>query len=120
MQLQHDHKPVYSGSLIDAAFMQLYGKTRDIKFENAIGFNSAKALFKYTVIAFFTVMLLTAFIPSLKAASGRVFRFNREFIAPAKFSFEVYPGNARLTKGENLKISFKVIGPIPKDVNHFC
>jgi hypothetical protein len=42
--------------------------------------------------------------------------FNHEFIAPAKFYFEVFPGNAEVTKGENVDFVIRVKGEVPKKV----
>lgn len=56
------------------------------------------------------------FIPDLRAASNRLLNFNQEFIPPAKFYFEVLPGNTEITKGEGVDILIKVKGESPKKV----
>ena len=56
------------------------------------------------------------FVPGIRAASYRLINFNKEFIPPSKFIFEILPGNSRVTKGNNLFISVKIQGSIPNEV----
>jgi hypothetical protein len=107
---------IYSGSLSDAAFQQVYNKTRTLKFESIVSFQKTKELLLYAAgIIVFTVLLFLA-VPGLSEASGRVLNFNTDFIPPAKFSFEVQPGNIQVTKGDNVYISVKVKGERPAEV----
>jgi hypothetical protein len=75
-----------------------------------------KLLFYFAGLIVFAFILL-AFVPGLNAASNRLMKFGQEFIPPQKFYFEVKPGNAKITKGEDVRISFKVIGPVPKETD---
>jgi hypothetical protein len=52
----------------------------------------------------------------MQAASYRLINFNQEFLPPPKFIFEVSPGNAEITKGEDVLISAKVVGTQPKEL----
>ena len=108
---------IYSGTLSDAAFQQVYDKTRSLQFESIISFKKAKELLLYAIgITVFSVLLVLA-VPGLSSASGRILKFNTEFLPPAKFSFEVEPGNVQVTKGDNVFISVRVKGEKPKEIN---
>jgi hypothetical protein len=109
-----NQKSLYSPALINAAFQHVYDKTKTIKFESVISFSRTKQLLLYfSGVIIFAFILLT-FVPGLNAASNRLANFNKEFIPPQKFYFEVQPGNSKITKGDDVKIFFKVIGPVPK------
>ena len=107
---------IYSGSLSDAAFRQVYDKTKTLKFESIVSFQKAKELLLYAAGIIILSGLLFLIVPGFAEASGRVFNFNSEFIPPAKFAFEVTPGNIQVTKGDNVLISVKVIGERPAEV----
>jgi Domain of unknown function (DUF4175) len=107
----------YSVSLIDAAFLNVYEKAKSIRFESIVSFAKAKELFKYFLITLIISSALFLFINPLNAAAFRLLNFNQEFITPAKFTFEIHPGNIQLTKGNDISISIKVNGPVPKDLS---
>jgi hypothetical protein len=107
---------LYSTSLLDAAFKNVYERAKPIKFESIVDLSKVKKLSVYffSVLAF--CVLLFALVPSLQAASYRLVNFNQEFIPPAKFYFEVYPGNDEITKGENVDFVVVIKGEVPKKV----
>jgi len=118
-----DNKKFYSSNLVDAAFNQVYNKTKDIKFEMIVNFKKAKELLLYSSGVTLFCGILFVFIPDMQAASNRLINFNQEFIPPAKFIFEIKPGNAQITKGENIFITVRTLptgrqvnGSIPKEV----
>ncbi len=100
----------YSVSLIDAAFKNVYDKSKSFRFESIINFNKAKSLLLYLVGISIVVSGLVLFAPGISSASNRLVNFNKEFIAPPKFTFQVTPGNSQITKGEDLLIKVKIIG----------
>jgi len=106
----------YSGALINAAFQNVFTKAKDLNFESIISFQKVKKIFFYFVGVIVFAVILFLFIPSLNAASFRLLNFNREFIPPPKFDFKVYPGNAKVTKGENVSITVEVTGKVPPKV----
>lgn len=111
-----EQKRIFSMTLVEAAFKEVYGKTKTIQFEKIVSFQKAKELLLYTLIVVFVFAGLIIFVPGLQAASNRIVNFTEEFIPPAKFSFEVLPGNSELTKGEDIKIAVKINGIMPKEV----
>ena len=107
---------IYSGSLSDAAFRQVYNKTHELKFESIVSFRKTKELLYYLGGALLTAAILFMAVPGLASASGRILDFNTEYVPPAKFTFEVSPGNVEVTKGDDVLITVKVNGEKPKDV----
>ncbi len=106
----------YSKNLVDAAFYNVYNRTKDLKFETIVKFNKAKKLFLYLISTLVFCSLLIVLIPGLHAAAFRIENYNEEFITPPKFSFTVEPGNSKVTKGDNITINVKVEGSIPNEV----
>ncbi len=109
-------KKNYSALLIEAAFLNIYNKTKSIEFESIVSFKKAKELFRHLSVVIIVCSMLFILITPLQAAAFRLIHFNREFIVPAKYTFEIHPGNTRVTKGEDVSISVKVDGPTPKNV----
>jgi hypothetical protein len=107
---------LYSQNLLDAAFKNIYVRAKPIRFESIVDFSKVKNLSYYLLSLFGFITLLFVFVPGLQAASNRIINFNQEFIPPAKFYFEVYPGNKEITKGENVEFLIRVKGEIPKKV----
>ncbi len=118
MQLVSVQKPEaqYSKGLIEAAFINAYNKIKYSDFASVISFKKAKELFLYFagLVVFCSVLL--AFVPGLNAATYRLIHYNREFIPPPKFIFEVEPGNSKVTKGDNIKITIGVTGQVPRRI----
>ncbi len=107
----------YSPSLIEAAFKNVFYRTENIKFESLVSFTNAKKVFIYLIGIIFISAVLFLSIPSLNLASFRLLHFNREFISPPKFIFEISPGDAKVTKGENISIYVKIVGIAPKNIS---
>jgi len=107
---------LYSSNLISAAFIRIYEKVKAINFDSAINFDKAKRLLLYVGGSTVFMVLLYLSIPGLKAASYRLVNFNKEFISPPRFTFEVSPGNSQATKGQDVAIKIRVNGEKPKDV----
>jgi hypothetical protein len=110
-------KHLYSSNLIGAAFTRVYEKVKSVNFDSVIRFDKAKRLLLYVVGSSVFMILLYFTIPGLQAASYRLVNFNKEFITPAKFSFDVSPGNSEITKGQDITIKIRVIGEKPNDVS---
>jgi hypothetical protein len=104
-----ESKNRYSPGLIDAAFKQIYNKTRTVEFEKIISFKKSRDLLLYTIGIIVFVSASFLLVPGLQAASSRLINFSTEFIPPAKYSFDVHPGNASITKGEDVNISVRVM-----------
>jgi hypothetical protein len=118
MQLVSSSKnnSLYSTALLDAAFQNVYERAKPIRFESIVDFCKVKNLSVYFLSVFVFCFLMFAFVPGLQAASNRLVNFNKEFIPPAKFYFEVYPGTAEVTKGEKVDFVIRVKGEVPQKV----
>ncbi len=106
----------YSPGLIDAAFKNVYNRTKSINFDTIVNFQKAKQLLAYlsgTLVVFAVLFFL---IPGIQAASGRILNYNKDFITPPKFTFKIEPGNATVTKGDDISISVKIAGQKPGKV----
>ncbi len=111
-----DNGKNYSESLISAAFQNIFNKTKDVSFASIVSFERVKKIFFYFLGVIIFIPILFFFIPSLNTASFRLINFNREFIPPPKFVLQVFPGNAKITKGENVSITVRATGAVPKQV----
>ncbi|MEJ2103970.1 MAG: hypothetical protein P8X47_05265 [Ignavibacteriaceae bacterium] len=118
MQLvsENNKKGLYSYNLIDAAFKNVYNRIKNLNFQSIINFEQAKKLIPYFAGITFVCLALLIFVPGMRAASFRIINFNKEFIPPPKYTFEVTPGNKEITKGDDLNISVKVNGPKLKEI----
>lgn len=104
---------LYSQNLKDAAFRNVYNRSREIKFESIVRFEKQKkqAMVLFTASAF--AVMLIAFVPGLANAAGRIINFSEEFKKPQKFYLTVLPGNYTITKGEDVEIKINVDGDNP-------
>jgi hypothetical protein len=118
MQLiSSDNSPsLYSTTLIDAAFKNVYERSKPIKFESIVDFSRVKKLSMFFFLSLIFFASLFLFIPGMQAASYRLVNFNQEFIPPAKFYFEVYPGNDEITKDEVVNFLIQIKGEVPQKV----
>lgn len=107
----------FSDQLSEAAFRQIYQKTSSINFSEAVSFSRSKSLMKFTVAVVAVTIVLFVIVPGLGSASNRLINYNKEYIPPAKYTFEIIPGNARITKGENITLKARVYGAIPPEVS---
>ncbi|BDQ03888.1 DUF4175 family protein [Ignavibacterium sp.] len=107
---------LYSVELIDAAFSNVYQKVKDIDFSEIISFNSLKKHFTNFIVIAAVVLFSVLLISPIATASGRFFSYGKKFIPPAEFQFEVFPGNTKITKGENVEVKIKVTGKDPGEI----
>ncbi len=111
-----NEKSLYSSGLIDASFKNVYERTRDIRFDSVVDFRKAKQLFLYFISIGVIALILFLFVPGMQAASYRLLNYNREFIPPQKYTIKVLPGNAEVTKGEDVNVAVKISGGVPSSV----
>ncbi len=111
-----EQKSIYSLSLVDAAFKNLYNRVKDLNFGSILKFEPVKKVLPYFIgLTIFCIALFT-FVPGMTSASNRLVNFSQEFIPAPKFALEVNPGSKEITKGDDLKISVKVIGAKTENV----
>ncbi len=119
MQLvsKEESSKIFSGTLINAAFKNVFERTRELKFESIVSFQKARQLGFYSAGILLVSVLLLVLIPGINAASFRLANFDKSFVQPPKFVFKIIPGNFKVTKGDSLNISVRVEGEKPKDVS---
>ncbi|MEW6702265.1 MAG: DUF4175 family protein, partial [Bacteroidota bacterium] len=113
VQLMNESNRNYSNQLVEAAFKNVYNKTEKLDFNQAVDFYIAKKFIRIGSIVFLFTAVLIALVPSFSSASYRLINFNKNFTPPPKFVFEIQPGNAEITKGDNITIRIKTIGEKP-------
>jgi hypothetical protein len=116
MQLVSGNEKVnlYSTELIDASFRNVYERVKNLNFKSIINFERARKILPYFAATTIACLMLLLFVPGLNAASFRLINFDKEFIPPPEFIFEISPGNKEITKGDGIEISVKVKGSKPK------
>ncbi len=115
--LNSDNKnTAYSEALIDSAFHQTYDKVKKINFEDALSFENIKKLKLFSAAVIILLVSVFVFSPAIRNASNRLLNFNKDFIHPPIFTFDVKPGNKQITKGEDVFIQIKVSGEKLKEI----
>lgn len=110
---------LYSSLLAEAAFKSVYERTRSVRFDSVVNFDSLKKPALRLLALFVFTSLLFILVPAFAGAAGRLVQFNQEFISPSRFQIEVIPGNTEITKGSTFNIEIKIIGDKPVNVNLF-
>ncbi len=105
-----------SRPLVQASFKQVYNKTKNLEFKSIINYKDIKKHFLYSGGFVVAAVILFASVPEMRGSSFRLFHFNREFIEQAKFSFEIEPGNVKVTKGDDVSIKIHTIGETPGSI----
>lgn len=106
----------YSINLVDEAFKNVYNHAKGIKFETAVKFDKARKILPYFVGVMIFSLLILLFVPGMLSASNRLLNFNKEYIPPPEFIFEVMPGNTEITRGDDILITASIIGRPPREV----
>src|SRR5512139_143187 len=119
MQLvsESEKQKLYSPNLIEASFKKVYERVKDLNFQSIINFERAKKILPYFAGITIACVALILFVPGMNAASYRLLNFDKEFVPPPKFIFEINPGNKEITKSDELDITVKVIGSKRKSVS---
>ncbi|MFA5803059.1 MAG: DUF4175 family protein [Melioribacteraceae bacterium] len=117
VQLINENNINYSNQLVDAAFKNVYSRTEKLNFNAVVDFTSTKNLWKLYITTFVATIILVFFVPSLHSAAIRFLNYNKNYTPPAKFVFEIEPGNAEITKGDNITIKIKALGEQPKEIS---
>ncbi|MBU2446904.1 MAG: hypothetical protein KJ666_15220 [Bacteroidetes bacterium] len=101
---------LYSNSLIDAAIEKIETSTSAYRFEESVSEDRVRKPLKYFILTFLFYVLCFVLLTGFSSASYRLLNFTEDFLPPAKFYFEVQPGDGKITKGENFDIEVRVVG----------
>lgn len=101
----------YSIELAEASLAEIHDETSELNFESVASVLPLKKAFKYCLIAaaVFAVLLLI-FPASLTNASFRLLHPARDFAKDLGITFDVYPGDTEVVKGEKVRLKAKVMG----------
>lgn len=108
-----------SKDLLNAAFENIYEKTKDLDFNSVIDYSRTKKILRAFLLSLLTITLLNTLITPLKNASYRLINFGKDFIPPQEFYFSISPQNKTITKGENVVVKISVIGKLQEDISFY-
>jgi hypothetical protein len=101
---------LYSIELIDESLKGFSEEIQPLDFTQSVGTaHLPKQRMHFLMSA--SILLSFAFIfpGSFSKAAYRLIHFTREFMPPAKYSFEITPGNKEIVKGDDANVQVKVI-----------
>ena len=116
LQLISENSGQYSNQLINAAFENVYNKSKGYNFKEIADFSKITKQLRNSSIVSGAVILLFIIVPGLSSSANRIMNYNTNFTPPPKFVFEITPGNAEFTKGDNVTIKIKTIGEHPEQI----
>lgn len=100
---------LYSPELVDASFQDLGENIRGLDFQKTVDRSPVGRSAQWFVATGVGVVLLVAGLhSSLFGAVDRLVHFSQEFTPPARYWFEVYPGNQEIVKGTSIEVSVLV------------
>ncbi|MCI0706517.1 MAG: hypothetical protein L0Y80_03410, partial [Ignavibacteriae bacterium] len=102
-------KSLYSPELVDASFQDLQHNVTGLDFATTADrspVGRAAQWFALTVVG--VALLGMGLSSSLYGAADRLVHFTAEYTQPAKYSFEVLPGNDEVVKGSDVEILVNV------------
>jgi hypothetical protein len=112
LQLHHDAArgtSLYSPELIDASFQDLAADLREVDFCSAVDRSSVGKAGQWFAVTNVGMLLLVAGLhTTLFDAVHRLVHFSQEFTLPARYWFDVYPGNQEVVQGASVDISVLV------------
>lgn len=100
---------LYSPELIDASLQDLGAEIRGLDFRTVVDRSPVGKSAQWFATTSVGVLLLAAGLnTSLFSAVHRLVNYAQEFTPPARYWFEVYPGNQEVVKGANVEVSVLV------------
>lgn len=117
IQLIEDETKNYSQDLIQAAFKDVYNKTKDLDFSQIVKFQK-KGLRNFSLATAAFTLLLMLIVPQFNNAAYRLANYNKEFTEPAMYAFNIEPGNKEVTKGDDVEIRITPTGNnVPQSIS---
>ncbi|MBI3004020.1 MAG: hypothetical protein HYY49_01230 [Ignavibacteriales bacterium] len=111
LQLDHEIRmgsSPYSAALVDASFQDLATGARGLDFAASVDTRRASKWRKLNlIVATLCILCLVSFPTTLGSSLYRLLHFEREFVPPAEFTFEILPGNKEVVKGENVEVQVR-------------
>jgi hypothetical protein len=114
IQLITDNKKVHSESLVEAAFERIYKRSESIEFTELVDQRPASKSRNYSAMILGIVLIIFFISPGFRETSFRILHYDKDFSKPKKFEFFVDPGNATITRGDDLEIKIHAVGDAPQ------
>ncbi|RPI06602.1 MAG: hypothetical protein EHM64_02365 [Ignavibacteriae bacterium] len=113
LQLAKNAEPdstVYSAELIDESLKDFAAEIQPLDFITSVD-SSRLSLYRRWLmgIAALSIFILSIFPGTFSGAAFRLIHFTSEFTPPARYAFEIIPGNKEIVKGENVAVQVKVV-----------
>lgn len=114
--MDEQEKNNYSPKLVEAAYDKVYARTKNIRFADVVKFNDTMKLMRAAIAVAVLSLLVIIVVPGLSGAANRIINYDKEFVTPPKFTFNVKPGNTNVTKGENVIVTVTANGDRPEAI----
>lgn len=119
IQLVSENNPGYSAQLIESAFRNIFNKSKELNFNSSVDFSETKKMMKFGGIITAIVFIVILFAGGLNSAAYRLINYDKNFLPPPRFIFEINPGNVEVTKGDNVQIDIKVSGERISEIDFY-
>lgn len=106
----------YSADLINASVARIYKKTANLDFTKSVDFSQSFKKIKIGLAIAIISTLLIILIPAFNSSAIRLINYDKSFVPPQKFYFNVLPGDKEITKGDSLTITVTTIGEAPSEI----
>ncbi len=104
----------------DLLLASIAQKSRDlklVKFADAINFNENKKYLKYALPPLVLILFISAISPSFFKSTERIVNFEKSFVEPAPFQFEIVNKNLKAIKNEDFNLKLRLVGnTLPEEV----
>lgn len=107
--ISSNNKYRHSDVLVEKAFERTYNRIKNLDFTSIIDFTKMKKYFRISAASILLTILLLL-VPFIQNSALRLINYDKEFIIPPKFSFSINPGDAKVTKGDDITITVNVEG----------
>lgn len=105
---------LYSPELVDASFGDLAENIRGLDFVSSVDRGPVRRARNFFLLSMASAILVVVASPTQFYDSlFRLVHFNREFVTPPEFVYEVSPGNKEVTKGQAVDIGVRVRATSP-------
>lgn len=119
IQLFEEKNTKFSSDLIDASLESVYKNISSKDLSNVIDSKDAKIILSRSLGTAFIIIISFFTLSPLSNAINRIYNYDISYEEPLKFSFNIEPGNSRITKGDDIEINVNVIGIAPKSIGLF-
>ncbi len=114
---------IYSSELLRIAVSELARESDSVDLMQSVDTSPNRQARKPLLLSLVAPVIIAAFFPGgFFGAASRLWHFDREFIPPATYLFEVSPGNAEIIKGVAVPVAIRVmpsaaaLGKIPATI----